>query len=869
MKKKQIHLVCNAHLDPVWQWPWEDGLTEALSTFRSAADFCCKYERFVFNHNESILYRWVQEFEPQLFKRIQQLVKEGKWRISGGAYLQPDVNNTSGESHIRQYLYGRSFFEKYFGRAAYPLTAHNYDSFGHAEGLPQVLKGCGMRHYIFCRPDFGTWSLPVGVFIWRDRSGASVVARRSDEHYPSFDNVKNKLQRFIQHYSPEPVSLILWGIGNHGGGPSEEDYRQIQQFREEHQEIELINSTADRYFAERLAYGDRLPEVRGEFQNSAAGCYTSMSRVKRAHRAMEDLICSVERLAALGWWHGCIEYPEASLQAAWKDILFAEFHDILPGSCSRTGEQDSLRMLDHAGEILHRERVRCLLPILSAEKPAEKDQVPVFVRNPHGFAVRTQIEFELNLAHMGRLCRKPVVTLEANSRKLVCQRLHAESAAAGDWRVRMAAEVNLKPWEIMRIDESYRADEWVPPKAVRVSAKTLTFCNRYLKIKINPQTGLVDWLSLSKGKKSLVQQGSFVPVALRDLDHSWRCGTPRPGISATILDRVDFVEDGAYFRLATPEEALSINPPHETKWQPEQAVGCPLRITEDGPLRTMIEALFVMKGSALIRTYVIGKRDDLFEIRDRVVWNQRDTMLKLHVPLAMKVQDAVADAVYSAVVRQPSETAEQTNQRWLAVRGKVGNTPAYLGVASTGSCAYSLNDSGDLRLNVLRSPAYASFNLKPQTEWYHRCYMPRHDIGEHEIRYAISCGGRFCEADIRRRSALLNMPPDCLVYYPQPEKISSRRRSVFSETLKVDDEKVQIVAVKRSEDGKHLVVRLLNTSTRSRKIQIRIKPYNRKKITIKIDRYGLQTVLIRRGAKTLRWYLADLVERKEDNKQKV
>ena len=104
MSKRVIHVVCNAHLDPVWQWTWEDGLTETLSTFRVAADFCDEHDGFVFNHNEALLYHWVETYEPALFKRIRKHVRAGRWHIAGGAWLQPDVNNPNGESHIRQFL---------------------------------------------------------------------------------------------------------------------------------------------------------------------------------------------------------------------------------------------------------------------------------------------------------------------------------------------------------------------------------------------------------------------------------------------------------------------------------------------------------------------------------------------------------------------------------------------------------------------------------------------------------------------------------------------------------------------------------------------------------------------------------------------
>ena len=89
---KTVHLVCNAHLDPVWQWEWEEGAAEAISTFRTACEFCESYDTFVFNHNEAVLYQWIEEYDPELFKRIQRLVKKGKWHIAGGWFLQPDCN---------------------------------------------------------------------------------------------------------------------------------------------------------------------------------------------------------------------------------------------------------------------------------------------------------------------------------------------------------------------------------------------------------------------------------------------------------------------------------------------------------------------------------------------------------------------------------------------------------------------------------------------------------------------------------------------------------------------------------------------------------------------------------------------------------
>ena len=155
---KKMWLICNAHLDPVWLWRREEGAAEALSTFRVAVRFCKNYNGFVFNHNEALLYRWIEEYEPELFAEIQELVKCGKWHIMGGWELQPDCNMPSGESFVRQILSGRKYFAEKFG--VRPETAINFDPFGHTRGLVQILNKSGYTSYIFTRPNSNFITLP-------------------------------------------------------------------------------------------------------------------------------------------------------------------------------------------------------------------------------------------------------------------------------------------------------------------------------------------------------------------------------------------------------------------------------------------------------------------------------------------------------------------------------------------------------------------------------------------------------------------------------------------------------------------------------------------------------------------------------------
>ena len=134
---KELHLICNAHLDPVWQWDWNEGATAALATFYSAVELAEEYD-YIFCHNEALLYEYVEQYDPELFKRIQGLVRAGKWHIMGGWYVQPDCNIPSGEGFVRQIESGLAYFKEKFGQR--PTVAVNFDSFGHTQGLVQILN---------------------------------------------------------------------------------------------------------------------------------------------------------------------------------------------------------------------------------------------------------------------------------------------------------------------------------------------------------------------------------------------------------------------------------------------------------------------------------------------------------------------------------------------------------------------------------------------------------------------------------------------------------------------------------------------------------------------------------------------------------
>ena len=592
--KQKCFLVCTAHLDPVWLWPWEEGLTEAISTYRVAADFLDQYPDFIFNHNESVLYEWVERNDPRLFKRIRKHVKNGRWAIAGGSYIQPDVIAASGESLIRQFLVAKTYFMEKFG--VEPTTAYNFDSFGHSQGYIQILQGCGFDSYVFCRPHISILPLPVGSFVWKHKSGAEILGRRSDDHYITQGAILQNMVdgKWGEYHKSEGDFLFLWGLGNHGGGPSHAEYADLKKLSKVIPDIEFVESSLDGFFqhTQKMRKRKDLPVVTGDFKPVQEGCYTSMAEVKRRHREMENLIHLVEKFAAIAWFRGQRSYPAIDLHVAWKDILFSEFHDILPGSGIPTVEHDSLTMLGHAAEILRRKRAESMIALLNDEPLAERNETPIFVFNPHSWEVTQEVEIEYGMVRqfapdsVERWLLKDGQKIPAQFEKAE-ENLMQESW--GEWRKRAVFSVTIPPLSYQRFETGYAQ---LPPGQVKhwqtpplPDSKTLTIDTESLHVEINLKTGLLDKVTCAG--KTVLKGRSCLPLVFDDISHSW---STIPEWRAPI----------AKFKLATPKQAAKIiGSPFTHKNFPEGKP--PISIIEDGPIRIVVEVIFVHDASYIVQ----------------------------------------------------------------------------------------------------------------------------------------------------------------------------------------------------------------------------------------------------------------------------
>jgi alpha-mannosidase len=828
MPARRIHLISNAHLDPVWLWEWQEGAGEALSTFRQAAEFCETRRGYVFCHNEAVLYRWVEEHEPALFRRIRALVKAGTWHIMGGWHIQPDCNMPSGESLVRQALLGRRYFAEKFG--VEPRTAVNLDPFGHTRGLVQILAKSGYANYLCCRPGNKECPLPQDEFVWVGYDGSEVLANRASAHYCSVGGQERaRLEKWLAENPEGDLAIHLWGIGNHGGGPSRKDLDDLDALAKERPDLELVHSTPDAYFDELAERRAGLPRREKDLNPWAVGCYTSMARVKQGHRKLENELFSAEKMTAAAWLNGLMAYPQAEFEEVMRDLAFIQFHDILPGSAIPAGEDGALRLIGHGLEILSRLKAKAFFALASGEPQAAAGEMPIFVFNPHGHAVRALVECEFEPWEPNFETTRWSPRVYAKGKVLPTQAEKEDSNLSVEWRKRVVFEADLAPGRLNRFSCRLEKAAGTPAASVAEADGLITVATPDLTAAVNTATGLLD--VYRAGGLDILEPGAFRPLVIRDNADPW-------GMKVRSFRAV-----AGHFALATPEQAARFAGLREGGL-------APVRVIEDGDVRTVVEAVFAYGDSRLVLHYKVPKRGAEIEVAVRVFWAERDAMLKLALSPRLRMPRFLGQVAYGAD-ELPSNGDEAVAQKWLALASVADG--AALTVANDGTYGSDW-DGVELRLSLLRSPAYAADTWEDRLAVARDRFIPRQDTGERSFRFWLNGGPYDPRLEAVGREALVhNETPYVLAYCPP----GGGKRAAAG--VVVEGPAVEMAAFKRSEDGRDPVIRLFEPTGEARRVTVKL-PALGARAAVRLGGFEIKTLRYDRRAK--RFVETDLLERR-------
>ncbi|MGE5357478.1 MAG: glycoside hydrolase family 38 C-terminal domain-containing protein [Bacteroidales bacterium] len=811
-----LTLVCNSHIDPVWLWRWEEGLAETLATFRAAATLCEEFEDFVFCHNEALLYQWTETYEPGLFARIRELVRRGRWHVMGGWYLQPDCNLPSGESFVRQVLVGKRYFMETFG--VEPKVAVNLDPFGHGRGLVQILRKAGYDGYLFCRPDRSVLQLPADDFTWVGYDGSTVLAHRAADHYNSeLGKARAKVERWLERHPESEDGLLLWGVGNHGGGPSRLDLRDLASLMAERPQPAIAHGRPEDYFARLAARSDELPRVDIELNPWGVGCYTSMARIKRTHARLEALLYSTEKMAASAALQQLLAYPRAELRQATEDLLFAEFHDTVAGSSVREVEAQAGQRLAHGIDVLERLRARVFFALLSGQPVAASGEFPVFVHNPHPFEVDETVVCELQPPEPNQdrtLFLMPEL-VDAHGRAVPLQLEKESCNIQADQRKRLVFRAHLPASQTARFACRIRA---VPRPvgtgaAVPVSANLAITTPAY-EATVNAATGLLDRYRVH-GRDFLLP-GACQALVVADSADPW-------GMKVRA-----FREVVGSFTLMTPRAAAQFAGVSACEL-------APVRVIESGPVRRVVEALFEHGRSTLCLRYCFPTHGREVGIEARVYWMEKDRMLKLSFPTSLVAGEVLGQAAYG-VEHHARRAEELVTHRWLAVTSP--GEDAALTIVNDATHGFDFF-GGEIRLSLLRSPAYAGHPVDDVTPIVRQDrFEPRVDQGEHRFRFWLEAG-RVSERllAVDRASTVHNESVMALCVSPS----GAGKRTVPCVTL--SDGVVQLGAMKYAEGDGRVILRLFEPTGQARTTTVSIEPLHLR-FLVALGGFELKTLAI-------------------------
>lgn len=757
---EKMHLICNAHLDPAWLWRWNEGLAEAISTFRVAAEFCEQYDGFVFNHNESLLYEWVEEHEPELFERIKKLVKEGKWAIMGGWYLQPDCVTTSGESLISQIELGNKYFMEKFG--VKPTTAINFDVFGHSRGLAQILKKTGYDSYMLMRP----FRKYPKNFVWEGFDGSRI---KTHSIYEGYGTGKGKAVWKIDEVCKRDFELDAchWGVGNHGGGPSRVDVERINQFiKDKEGEIEVLHSTAEAYMAELDE--SKLPVVSESLIPTMVGCYTSVIRIKQANRRLENKIALTEKAMNYANMFYGAEIDSEKLNEAKKALAFCQFHDILPGSHIKKVENDSLNTLGYGEEIVDRLYNKAFFKLCQGQKKAKDGEIPILIFNPHPYEVEGEFEMGFMLQDQNWNRGQSTVghVYDKDGNFLPTQNEKPDCTFNLDWPRKISFKAKLAPASVNRFDCKLEVIEEGRWKTYPHEGDFIEVKNDRMSVSINKKTGLIERYELDG--KSYLKRGGLIEV-YKDYEDPW-------GMYVNSFKNYE-----GRFELMSDAEAS------EFRGYPDDIRPC-VSIIEDGDVRCVVQALFKYKRSVAVVEYKLPKHSPYIDVQVRLFSNEVNKMIKYRFDTEFE-GTPYGETAFGEEALYNNED-EAVYHKWCGIRGD--GEEFY--VINNGIHGGSFTNNS-MKLSLLRTPGYSTH---PINDWQiapHDRYIDHIDMGERIYDFRITA-----DKDIYRAAQAYNEAPALLSFFP------SGNGEGNGVAVEIDNPKVILSSVKKSGEGYKLTV---------------------------------------------------------------
>ena len=754
----------HTHIDVAWWWTVAQSREKAARSFATVLELMDEYPEYRFMSSQPVLYTFVKERYPELYEEIKRRAAEGRWEPEGGMWLEADCNLTSGESLVRQFLYGKRFFQEEFGVDSRVLWLP--DVFGYSGALPQIMKKCGIDYFMTTKLSWNQFNkVPDDTLLWEGIDGTKVlthlistlgVGQSVDRFFTTYNGIlhPDAIMGGWQRYQNKEMNhdiLVAFGYGDGGGGPTREMLETGRRMEKGIRGIPKVRQESSlTYFTElskRVKDSRRLHTWTGEFYfEYHRGTYTSMARNKRSNRKSELLLMDLELLAVLAEKRGAA-YPAEDLERLWKMVLLNQFHDILPGSSIKEVYEVTKREYEQVAE----EGGRLLKERKEAVAGAG-DGVTVF--NTLGFTRRS-----LTVLPDG------VTSLTDKGEALPSQEI-------GSLRYSLTGEIPSKGYSVygaVREADGGTADE-AAGGVVENSAAESGGDTPFSVLKT--ADGFV--ITTPFAKLDMAADGSF--TSLLDLSENrqvWKAG--EAGNRLRIYEDKPIYYDNWDIDVFYTERYWDLDEPAS------------IAVTSVGPLCLQITVNRSFMHSRMtqdIRFYAHSPRIDF---NTWVDWKEHQYLLKAGFPVDVHTDEAAFDIQFGNVVRKTHTNTswdrarfESCGHKWMDV------SESGYGVSLLNDCKYGHSvREGCIELTLIKS------GIEPN---------PDTDNEEHVFTYSLyPHQGTWREADTQKEAADLNQP------------LSAVNGGIPGESYGfagVKGDSVVLETVKRSEDGDGIILRL-------------------------------------------------------------
>lgn len=769
MKNNKIHLIGNAHLDPVFLWTLPDGLSEIKATFRSALDRIAQFGDFVFTSAAISYYAWVEENCPEMFSEIQSAVKSGHWNITGGMWVQPDCNMISAESFARHFLYSQKYVKERFGITV--KTGYNVDSFGHTASLPKLLNEGGIENYVYMRPAEGDekkYPFSDCVFNWKYKDGCVTAFRIIDGYGENIkDNEKlKKFDSLAENYNHD--IMMFYGVGNHGGGPTIRNINVIHEFMNKSKH-EFVFSCPDRFFDEIKKQNPDLNDYEGDLQNHASGCYSANSYVKSANRIAEDRLSESEKWLTMANVLLGRENKASMTEEAWKGVLFNQFHDLLCGCSVKSSFEDARGDFEFAKSVSFKLKSRSLQAIswnIDTDKgvgalskdcdwlwEAEDLGTPVVIFNPLSFDVTVPVQIRKPRYCAGITYVENGEEIAVPFQEVRCDMTEHDYKTAFMINAPVPAYGYRTFWVYAQNEHKFKKEN-----LLNIGENFLE--NDLIRVEFDKETGCISSLT-DKNGKNYVGEYASKPVLIDDSENdTWA--------------HEHYVFDKEIGEFSSPE----------------------FEILEQGECAVTLRVKQKFGNNYIIQNYSLYPHDKTVHVGVRLFMYDELRILKLKFNPSFKINTALYGCAGGAIEKQ-ADGREQPMQRFIAV------TNSDSGIAVCVNDKFSASaDENCIAFTAIRTCYYADHMGERDGR------MIPQDLGVNEFEYTISpFTGDIKETEKTSEILRAEFPLINETYHKGALKQSCS-------LIKTADENVIVTLVKSAENSDGIIVRLRELSGR-------------------------------------------------------